>query len=393
MSEIKVNSIKGVSASTAAISIDNSSGTCTANITNNLSNRNLIINGAMQVAQRGTARAATSQGHSFATVDRFALQWNHFGVTATETQGDVGSSDTPFTLGFRKYHRLALASAGTANTNAYIEYRYKIEAQDIANSGWDYTSSSSYLTFSFWFRCSTNQTFYTTFRSSDGGEYGYTFSFTASGNNTWTKVTHSIPGNSNLQFNSDNGVGLIFYMIPFYGTQYTDNSVSLNSWRAFSSSAYIPDIASTWLTAGASTIDLTGVQLEVGSHATDFEHRSYAVEKRLCDRYYQRIINNRSTEPFGVGNIDGSTQAQIYISLPVEMRTAPTSMEVQNNATDIAMRVRSNVTCTGFNFFGSGRTNAFLEIQVSTGHGFTDGQAAFAVNNGANLFLAFSAEL
>jgi len=68
-------------------------------------------------------------------------------------------------------------------------------------------------------------------------------------------------------------------------------------------------------------------------------------------------------------------------------------MEVNNNATDIAMRVRSNVTCTGFNFFGSGTHNAFLEIQVSTGHGFTDGQAAFAVNNGANLFLAFSAEL
>mgnify|MGYP003124394924 CR=1 FL=1 len=67
MSEIKVNSIKGVSASTAAISIDNSSGTCTANITNNLSNRNLIINGAMQVAERGLS--STSTGYQ--TIDRF----------------------------------------------------------------------------------------------------------------------------------------------------------------------------------------------------------------------------------------------------------------------------------------------------------------------------------
>ena len=55
MSEIKVNSIKGVGASTAAITVNNTDGTCTANITNNLSNRNLIINGAMQVAQRGTS--------------------------------------------------------------------------------------------------------------------------------------------------------------------------------------------------------------------------------------------------------------------------------------------------------------------------------------------------
>ena len=68
MSEIKVNSIKGVSASTAAISIDNSSGTCTANITNNLSNRNLIINGAMQVAQRGTSDSTTNGNGTF---DRF----------------------------------------------------------------------------------------------------------------------------------------------------------------------------------------------------------------------------------------------------------------------------------------------------------------------------------
>ena len=67
MSEIKVNSIKGVAASTAAITVNNTDGTCTANITNNLSNRNLIINGAMQVAQRGTS--STSNGYQ--TVDRY----------------------------------------------------------------------------------------------------------------------------------------------------------------------------------------------------------------------------------------------------------------------------------------------------------------------------------
>ena len=70
MSEIKVNSIKGVGASAAAITVNNTDGTCTANITNNLSNRNLIINGAMQVAQRGTS--STSSGYN--TVDRFQVQ-------------------------------------------------------------------------------------------------------------------------------------------------------------------------------------------------------------------------------------------------------------------------------------------------------------------------------
>ena len=69
MSEIKVNSIKGVSATTPAVTINNTDGTCTANITNNLSNRNLVINGAMNVAQRGTS--STSAGYQ--TVDRFRL--------------------------------------------------------------------------------------------------------------------------------------------------------------------------------------------------------------------------------------------------------------------------------------------------------------------------------
>ena len=72
MSEIKVNSIKGVGASTAAITVNNTDGSCTANITNNLSNRNLIINGAMQVAQRGTS--STTSG--YATVDRWTIQYS-----------------------------------------------------------------------------------------------------------------------------------------------------------------------------------------------------------------------------------------------------------------------------------------------------------------------------
>ena len=99
---------------------------------------------------------------------------------------------------------------------------------------------------------------------------------------------------------------------------------------------------------------MTGVQVEVGSQATAFEHRSFAEEKRLCDRYYQKIINTSNQKPFGVGNIDGATQAQIYVSLPVEMRDTPSSMELDVNSSDFQMRVRTSVTCTGHNFFGAG---------------------------------------
>ena len=97
MSEIKVNSIKGVGASTAAITVNNTDGTCTANLTNR-TNKNLIINGAMQVAQRGTS--STSSGYQ--TVDRFNVEHSGTDEAPTQAQVDVASGTTPYSLGFRK---------------------------------------------------------------------------------------------------------------------------------------------------------------------------------------------------------------------------------------------------------------------------------------------------
>ena len=135
-------------------------------------------------------------------------------------------------------------------------------------------------------RASTNQTFYGYLGTSDGTAQRYTFSFTASGNNAWTKITKTIPGNSNLDFDDDNGQGLHLILVPFYGTSYTNNK-TLDTWAASDNANFMPDMASTWLTAGASTFDITGVQIEVGSVATDFEHRSFAQELALCERYFE----------------------------------------------------------------------------------------------------------
>ena len=391
MSTLKVDGIRSNSATSDAITLA-SDGTCTANITNNLSNRNLLINGAMNVAQRGTS--TTSDGYKF--LDRWQTSAGNLstGQNVVRSQQSLSSSDTgPFEAGFRKYARIATGAAGTLAANSYLDFYHHIEAQNIANSGWNYTSASSYITVSFWLRCSTNQTFYLFLRSRDGTNQSYVTPITASANNTWTKITKTIPGNSNLQFDDNNGSGLTLSFFIYNGTDATSSSKTINTWAARVSGADSPDMATTWLTAGASTFDITGVQLEVSDFATSFEHKSFADEKRACSRYYQKIINTADSRPFGVGNIDGTTQAQIYVSLPVEMRSAPSSMELDSNSTDFRMRVRTSVTCTGHNFFGAGPSNVFLEIAVSTGHGFTDGQAAFAINNGANKFIAFSAEL
>ena len=318
MSEIKVNSIKGVGASTAAITVNNTDGTCTANITNNLSNRNLVQNGAFQIVQR--ASSSTTSGYG--SVDRWQGQHSSTGVTVTHSQQSTSSSDAPYQNGFQNFFRLALSGAGTANNGAYLEMQHRIEAQNIANSGWNFKSSSSNITLSFWVRPSTNQTFYCYLRTSDGTAQHYAFSFTASGNNTWTKITKTITGNTNLQFDNNNGEVFALVITPFYGTSYTNN-LTLNQWTGIDNSNYLPDMASTWLTAGASTFDVTGVQLEVGSVATDFEHRSFAQELALCQRYFQRFATGDGTN-IGIGFYYTSSQLIMVLDYIVQMRTTPT---------------------------------------------------------------------
>ena len=391
MSTLKVDGIRSNSATSDAITLA-SDGTCTANITNNLSNRNLIINGAMQVAQRGTSFTA----HPSYAVDRFRWGWGNLstGGNITVSQQSLSSSDTPYTLGFRKYTRAALPAAGTANANAYINLTYKAEGQDIANSGWNYTSASSYITISFWFRCSTNQTFYAEFQSKDGTAQSYAFSFTASGNNTWTKITKTVPGNSNVQIDNDNGGGFDIRWYPFYGTDYTNNK-TLDSWSAYSGSNILPDMASTWLTAGASTFDVTGVQLEVGSVATDFEHRSYADELQRCYRYCQRFDPSGNSFRFicqGSVDNDGNTLATVFNFL-TPFRAAPSSLTTTGDASDYAIRRDTTKTCTSVpSMYSPSAFTAGVSF-VSNNHGWSTGQSGNAQFRSNNAYLIFSAEL
>ena len=387
MSEIKVNSIKGVGASAAAITVNNTDGTCTANITNNLSNRNLIINGAMQVAQRGTS--STSNGYQ--TLDRYKMETSNITHNSTKSRQDLSSSDTgPWEEGFRNYARIALSQAGVVAANSGAEIQQRIEAQNIASSGWNYTSSSSNISLQFWFRCSTNQTFYGYLYSFDGTAQVYTFSFTASGNNTWTKITKTIPGNSNLTFNNDNGAGLQLKLIAFYGTDYTNNK-TLDQWAAFDNANQMPDMASTWLTAGASTFDVTGVQLEVGSVATDFEHRSFGQELTLCQRYFFRTpaFGTGATSIYLASGVETGSSSRIAFIMPQVMRAAPTVTAGDLNSDD----EQSTTDASTVSAIIAGSSNCDrMRIQL-TGGSYNAGNAVSLVCANANGFLAGDAEL
>ena len=318
MSTIKVQNIQHTGSSTNAIALA-SDGTCTANITNNLSNRNLIINGAMQVAQRGTS---STDANGFFTVDRIKIQYGGTDENLTQAQADVASGTTPYTSGFRKAYKITNGNqTGGAGAADFIQIKYFIEAQDIANSGWNYTDSNSKITLQFWVKSSVAQDFPVELISDDGTAQSFTFMTGSLTADTWTKVTKTISGDSNLQFDNNNGKGLSIFWHVFLGTDYT-GSISNDTWRAQNDNTQANDMTSTWYTTNDATFEITGVQLEVGSVATDFEHRSFAVEKRLCMRYYQQELNPQR----GGGRAGNSAnKGELHpFFFPVEMRSAPT---------------------------------------------------------------------
>ena len=280
--------------------------------TTQLSHRNLIINGAMQVAQRGTS--STTSGMK--TVDRWTNNWSGGGVTQSQVSEQTG---TVFQNGFSNYLRLT----NTSNTTTDTDYRFigqTIEAQNVANSGWNFKSSSSYVTLTAWVRSSLAGTYYGWLNSRDGTGQTYTFSYTLSAN-TWTKITKTIPGNSNITIHDNNEEGLVVHFIPWYGTYYSTSGHTLNTWITQSSTNRCPDFGQNWANTSNATFDVTGVQLEVGEQATPFEHRTYADEFRRCARYCYQWIDDQQ---LGFGQVySGSGYTKIFPPIPVNMRAKP----------------------------------------------------------------------
>ena len=389
MSEIKVNSIKGVGASAAAITVNNSDGTCTANITNNLSNRNLIINGAMQVAQRGTSSTAAGYG----TLDRFHQNSVSVDEAPTYSQVDVASGTTPYTLGFRKAIKITNGNQTSgAGASDIIDIQQRLEAQDIANSGWNYTSSSSFITFQFWIKSSVAQNFFGHLRSIDGTGQNYPFETGSLSADTWTKVTKTISGNSNLTFNNDNGEGLRLSWYAFAGTDRTASSATLNQWAAYDATARTPDQTSTWYTTNDATLEITGVQLEVGSVATDYEHRSFAQELILCQRYCQKLgAGNGTYDCMATGNGVYNTKAYIPYRLMTSMRSTP-SFTLLGSASDFYYtRDGGEYAVSNITLDQAGLNMVAVLATVSTGISNDEGIRLYNINNTGGLL--FTAEL
>ena len=360
-----------------------------------LSNRNLIINGAMKIAQRATS---STDGDGYNTVDRYRIKVGGTDESPTQTQHALTSSDTgPWEEGFRhSWHFQNGDQTSGAGADDVIAMQHRIEAQNVACSGWDYASSSSYLTLSFWVKSSVAQNFYGHMRTLDGTAQNYPFETGSLSANTWTKITKVIPGNSNITMDNNNEYGIHLEWVVYRGTNQT-GSVSLNTWAAYSSTARNPDCTSTWYTTNDSTFELTGVQLEVGAAATPFEHLIFSDELLRCQRYYQQLgstdgnLGGDYTMLPGYTYHNGTRIATSYVS-NVKMRTTPTIAEIGNGLAVYGQGTNANVA-TIFNINTATDTNVIIfavDGDSSKDWGAID--HAMAVTNNTGGGMSFSAE-
>ena len=274
-----------------------------------LSNRNLVINGGMQVWQRATS-ATTTVNTAYNTVDRFKFYTDSDGSFTSEQstghRGDTGHDTALKCVCTGTDTSLGATQAASVST--------RLEAQNLQHLRYG-TSNAKTLTVSFWVRSSKTGIYSFALTKNDATAYNLVSEYTINSANTWEHKTISIPALTVSSIANDNGVGLSIEFALAYGSTYRTST--LDQWMTDN------DFASTnqvnWLDSTSNNWYLTGFQIEVGSEATPFEHRSFGQELALCQRYYQ-VFN----DAIWTGDVTSGSHYYWSVPKPVVMRAAST---------------------------------------------------------------------
>tara|TARA_Y100000401_G_scaffold24333_1_gene16760 strand:+ start:643 stop:1803 length:1161 start_codon:yes stop_codon:yes gene_type:complete len=323
MSTLKVAAIQGVSASSDAITLAND-GTCTANITNSLSNRRLNINGEFQVFQRSTSATGVGSSEGYFAPDRYQ-QKGTGSMRYTASQ----STDVPAGYGFSKSLKYDCTTAsGTVSAGHYVAIEHRMEGQDVQVfcKG---TAQAKQFTISFHVKSPKTGVHWVEFYD-DNNDRHVCKSYTISSADTWQKVTLTFPADTTGAFGNDNGSSLRIFFWLMAGTTYTGGGTPPSTWAAFTANKRATGQVNVF-DSTSNDFFITGVQLEVGSVATDFEHRSFGQELALCQRYCfvsEKYATASSYSALGIDYSGYQTSADnwmwISIPFPVTMRAAPT---------------------------------------------------------------------
>lgn len=278
----------------------------------NLGRRNMIINGAMKVAQRGTSTTGITAS-SYNTVDRFK---STLGTAGTWTQSQ--STDVPTGQGFASSLKMDCTTANASlSAGSFLFIEQGLEGQDLQHLKKG-TASAESVTLSFWVKSSKTGTHICELMDNDNSRT-ISKSYTINVADTWEQKTITYAGDTTGAFGNDNGKSLRVNFHLVAGTNFSSGTLA-TSWESQTNA----NRAAGQVNLADSTSNdwyVTGVQLELGSTATDFEHRSYGEELQLCKRYYQYYYGNSAMH---VGRTITGNRLDTAYHFPLEMRDDPT---------------------------------------------------------------------
>ena len=347
-------------------------------------NRNLVINGAMNVSQRGDVTNASGEY----TLDRYRI--NNTNLDELEV---TVSQDTDTPSGFSKSMKVDVTTAESAiATDERCSIEQRIEAQNLQHLLYG-SSDAKTCTLSFFVKSSVAGKYGINIRHHDAS-VNKGLDYTINSADTWERKEISFTGYTSTAIADDNGIGLWIRWMLIVGTDYQNTGVE-NAWNGNTSYYTTTGMQSTWGTNTSHNFYLTGVQLEVGQNPTEFEHEPFERTLKKCERYFTRInakgsVNSYNCFPFS-GFCRSSTLAQFPIHWNQPMRSVPT------------------MSYAGASTFGvldsSGSTNAVSNISTSrtteiasaadwTSSGLSAGNGTRLVaNNTADAFIDADAEL
>ena len=272
--------------------------------------RNRIINGDMRIDQRnsGSSVTPTNSSPTDYTLDRWA-----FAVLQPSKLTCQQVSDAP--AGFNKSIKVTSSSSYNPSSNDFFLVLQRIEGYNTSDLNWG-TPNAKSITVSFWVKSSLTGTFSGAVRNSDGFGRGYVFEYTVGVADTWEYKSLSLVGDTEGTWATDNNKSIELSFSLGAGSDYYASAGAWNPAGDFATSG-----SNNLVQTSGATFQITGVQLEVGTVATPFEHRP--IELSLCQRYYFKISEGGAYTQYGLGRAYSSTHGNAIVYFPVPMRASP----------------------------------------------------------------------
>lgn len=333
--------------------------------------RNLIINGDMRIDQRNAGGAVTA-GNAY-PVDRWYIS-----NTANGSYSAQQVSDTP--VGFSSSLKVTVTAAQTANIGNLAPVQI-IEGNNISHLDWG-TSDAKSVTLSFWVRSSLTGTFGGSLRNSSSNR-SYPFTYTISVADTWEYKTITIAGDTSGTWLTTNGVGI---RVRFSLYAVASSLQSAGTWYAGSATGATgqTQLAST----NGATFYITGVQLEVGEGASNFEFLPYDVQLARCQRYFERMAGAVNV-PYSSGSATYANQPRTVLFYKTQKRAVPTLSS--SAASEFRFQFSSSVnTPSAITLASIGVDTAFLNASGIT---ISANTPCILISNSSSSYLDFSSEL